>query len=54
MNKEQALEVLLNLAYQAELPKGFTGIEASKYLNQINEAKTVLESALKGSKEQSK
>ena len=28
--------------------------EASKYLNQINEAKTVLESALKGSKEQSK
>ena len=54
MNKEQALEVLVNLAYQAEIPKGFTGVEASKYLNQINEAKTVLESALKGSKAESK
>ncbi len=47
MNKEQALELLVNLAYLADLPKGLTGVDASKYLNQINEAKTIIESILK-------
>ena len=47
MNKEQALKVLLELAYRAELPKSLTGVEASQYLNQINEAKTILESCIK-------
>tara|TARA_R110002020_G_scaffold301428_1_gene516874 strand:- start:1018 stop:1173 length:156 start_codon:yes stop_codon:yes gene_type:complete len=47
MNKEQALELLVNLAYSAELPKALTGVDASKYLNQINEAKTIIESILK-------
>jgi hypothetical protein len=43
MNKEQALELLVNLAVAAELPKGLTGVEASKYLNNITEAKNILE-----------
>jgi len=47
MRKEQALQLLIELAYRAELPKSFTGVEASQYLNQINEAKTVLESCIK-------
>jgi hypothetical protein len=47
MNKEQALELLVNLAYLADLPKGLTGEDAIKYLNQINEAKTIIESILK-------
>ena len=54
MNKEQALELLVNLAYGAELPKGLNGVDASKYLNQINEAKTVIESVLKPYKVESK
>jgi hypothetical protein len=51
MNKDQALTILLELAYKAELPKGVTGIEASNYLQTINEAKTILESFLKEKKE---
>lgn len=44
MTKEQALQILVELAYKAELPKGTTGAEASQYLNTIHQAKTVLES----------
>jgi hypothetical protein len=47
MSKEQALELLVSLAYSAELPKGLTGVEASKYLNNINEAKSIIESIIK-------
>lgn len=47
MSKEQALELLVNLACLAELPKGLTGVEASKYLNNINEAKNIIESIIK-------
>jgi len=46
MDKEKALELLVNLAVAAELPKGLTGVEASKYLNNITEAKNILESIL--------
>jgi hypothetical protein len=47
MTKDQALKVLVELAYKAELPKGLTGAEASSYLKSIHEAKTVIESFLK-------
>jgi len=47
MSKEQALELLVSLACLAELPKGLTGVEASKYLNNINEAEKVLKSIIK-------
>ena len=47
MSKDQALELLVSLAYSAELPKGLTGVEASKYLNGIAEAEKVLKSIIK-------
>ena len=53
MNKEQALNTLYILAKQAELPKSLTGNGAIQYLNQIEEAKKVLESYLKDSLEDS-
>lgn len=51
MNKEQALNVLYSLAKEAELPKSLTGNEAIQYLNQIEQAKKVLESVLKDNEE---
>lgn len=50
MSEEQAIQILVDLAYKAELPKGITGAEASQYLNTIHQAKTVLESIKKGLK----
>lgn len=47
MTKDQALQVLVELAYKAELPKGVTGSDAAQYLNTIQEAKNILESFLK-------
>lgn len=51
MDKSQALQVLVELAFKAELPKGLTGSEASNYLQTIRQAKTVLESVIKEDKE---
>jgi hypothetical protein len=36
----------LDIDPETELPKGLTGVEASKYLNNITEAKNILESIL--------
>lgn len=47
MKKEQALQLLVDLAYMAELPKGTTGVQASNHLQSIHEAKTILESLIK-------
>ncbi len=51
MTKKQALDVLVELAFSAELPKALTAKEASKYINQIQTAKTTLESVIKEDKE---
>lgn len=47
MNTIDAINILYNLAKQAELPKGITGNEAMNYLSQIENAKKVLESVTK-------
>jgi len=46
MDKKQALNILADLAFSAELPKALTVKEASQYINQIQEAKKVLESVI--------
>lgn len=51
MNKEQALQLLVDLAYGAELPKGVNGVQASQHLQSIHEAKTILESFIKDKEE---
>lgn len=47
MNKEQALSILIELAFKAELPKGLTGHEAKMYIEQINTAITTLKAVIK-------
>jgi len=47
MNKEQALNILADLAFKADLPKGLTGNEARMYVEQINTAITILKTLIK-------
>jgi hypothetical protein len=47
MNKEQALDILADLAFKADLPKGLTGNEARMYVEQINTAITILKTLIK-------
>lgn len=47
MNKEQALNILADLAFKADLPKGLTGNEARMYVEQINTAITILKALIK-------
>jgi len=47
MNKEQALNILADLAFKADLPKGLTGNEAILYVEQINTAITTLKALIK-------
>tara|TARA_Y100000004_G_scaffold1661_1_gene2121 strand:- start:1900 stop:2049 length:150 start_codon:yes stop_codon:yes gene_type:complete len=47
MSKEQALSIISELAYKAELPKGLTGNEAKMYIDQLNMAINILESCIK-------
>tara|TARA_R100001460_G_scaffold105405_1_gene151974 strand:+ start:1552 stop:1701 length:150 start_codon:yes stop_codon:yes gene_type:complete len=47
MNKEQALNILSELAFKADLPKGFTGNDARMYIEQINQAITILKAIIK-------
>ena len=47
MNKEQALNILADLAFKADLPKGLTGNEARMYVEQINTAITTLKALMK-------
>lgn len=47
MNKEQALSILADLAFKADLPKGLTGNEARMYVEQINTAITTLKALIK-------
>ena len=47
MNKEQALNILADLAFKADLPKGLTGNEARMYVEQINTAITTLKALIK-------
>ena len=51
MDKQQALNILFDLALSAELPKGLTGKEASNYIGKIHEAKALIESCIKTDKE---
>ena len=47
MNKEQALNILAELAFKADLPKGLTGNEARMYIEQITQAITILKAVIK-------
>jgi len=47
MNKEQALNILIELAYKAELPKALTGNDAKLYIEQLNMAISIVESCIK-------
>jgi len=47
MNKEQALNILAELAFKADLPKGLNGNEARMYVEQINQAITILKAIIK-------
>lgn len=47
MKKEQALSILIELAFKAELPKGLTGNDARMYIEQINTAITTLKAVIK-------
>lgn len=47
MNKEQALNILADLAFKADLPKGLTGNEARMYVEQIITAITILKTLIK-------
>jgi len=47
MNKEQALSILAELAFKADLPKGLTGNDARMYVEQINTAITTLKALIK-------
>ena len=47
MNKEQALNILSELAFKAEIPKGLTGNDARMYIDQIVQAITILKAIIK-------
>jgi len=47
MNKEQALNLLVSLASQSEMPKALTVNDAKIYIDQINEALNVIKEAIK-------
>lgn len=51
MDSKQAIEFLVSRAYNSPIPKGFDGIDASKYLNNIEEAKNILLSLIEPPKE---
>tara|TARA_R100001015_G_C4613982_1_gene169752 strand:+ start:804 stop:953 length:150 start_codon:yes stop_codon:yes gene_type:complete len=47
MNKEQALKILIDLAYKAELPKALTGNDAKMYIDQLNTAINIVKEVIK-------
>jgi hypothetical protein len=47
MNTEQALSILIDLAYKAELPKALTGNDAKIYIEQLNMAINIIKSKIK-------
>jgi|GEM_PF-6896018 len=47
MNKEQALNILIDLAFKADLPKGLTGNDAQVYIEQLNGAINIIKEAIK-------
>jgi hypothetical protein len=47
MNAEQALNILIDLAYKAELPKALTGNDAKLYIEQLNMAINIIKSKIK-------
>ena len=47
MNKVQALCLLAEFAFKADLPKGLTGIDARMYVEHINTAITTLKALIK-------
>tara|TARA_R100001463_G_scaffold28613_1_gene65537 strand:+ start:2527 stop:2676 length:150 start_codon:yes stop_codon:yes gene_type:complete len=47
MNKEQALNILIDLAYKAELPKALTGNDAKMYIDQLNTAISIVKEVIK-------
>jgi len=47
MNKEQALNILSELAFKADLPKGLTGNDARMYVEQITTAINTLKAVIK-------
>ena len=47
MNTEQALNILIDLAYKAELPKALTGNDAKLYIEQLNMAINLIKSKIK-------
>jgi len=47
MNKEQALKILIDLAFKAELPKGLTGNDAKMYIDQLNGAINIIKESIK-------
>jgi hypothetical protein len=50
MNKSEALNMLVELAYGCELPKGTTGKQASQHIQAIQKAENILKSLLKDDK----
>tara|TARA_R100001440_G_scaffold23689_1_gene38586 strand:+ start:17002 stop:17151 length:150 start_codon:yes stop_codon:yes gene_type:complete len=49
MSKQDALNILSELAFRAELPKGLNGNDAKAYIEQINNAIIVLQSIIEKS-----
>ena len=47
MNKDQALNILAELAFKADLPKGLTGNDAKIYIEQITTAINILKAIIK-------
>jgi hypothetical protein len=47
MSKEEALSILSDLAFRADLPKGLTGNDAKIYIEQINNAISLLKAIIK-------
>tara|TARA_Y100001938_G_scaffold143057_1_gene215250 strand:- start:5723 stop:5872 length:150 start_codon:yes stop_codon:yes gene_type:complete len=47
MNKQQALNILAELAFKADLPKGLTGNDAKIYVEQITTAINILKAIIK-------
>ena len=47
MNKEQALNLLVSLASQSELPKALNVNDAKMYIDQTNEAINIIKKSIK-------